>query len=96
MMFLEIYVLQVLNNRHKIFSESDKYMLIVNIIEFALSFHEKIYVTREFIIKSNFVNLKSKEGIERRADCAIYQEIRSNMIILTEIKKDVSDMEKCL
>jgi len=47
-------------------------------------------VTSEFIIKPNFVNLKSKEGIE------IYQEIRSNMIILTEIKKGVSDMEKCL
>ena len=87
---------EVFNRRHEFFTESDRQTMITDIISFALSFLDSIYVSNEFVIRPKLVYKKMKEGIERRVDCAIYNKTQTNIICLTEVKKDAMDIKQCL
>jgi len=82
---------------HEFQSESDRHFLITFILNLALKFINGCFMHNEFYIRPPFeVEEKQKKGIERKADCVIYENLISNVICLSEIKKSDEDIDDCI
>lgn len=96
-MLENIKFLKKMHKNHDFISESDTNVLITNIILIAVNFLEDFYVHNDYNISPIFKYIrKIEKGIDRRVDIAIYYRALFNIICLTEIKRNDSDINECI
>jgi len=76
-------------------TESDTHTVINEILSTAVVFADA-KVHNEYYIKPEFKYIAIDSGVIRRADCGIYYQTPDNIICLTEVKKEDSDINECI
>ena len=88
----------IMQKNHYIANESGNHIFVSDILRIALNFvkPEQVKIQSEYTIAPMLEFEKYTSGIERRVDCALFKELLSDIICLTEVKTSLMDLQKCL
>ena len=97
---LEILIkaFNIMQKNHYIANEAGNHIFASCILGIALNFvkSDQVKIQNEYTIAPMLEFEKYSAGIERRVDCALFKQVLSKIICLTEMKTSLMDLQKCL